>query len=152
MSLREKSIQMANESADRAEATRKKIEEGELKQLREAFNKKFGEYPDSVWKVWPNFFASKEGLTFKLIFATGNISDGISYFYITNSEHPYGHLSEKLDCLLDLGRYLRLREGQDFSQVKQVEMVGQVEHEPEPKYDKYDRDKPKRMLRLNENG
>ncbi len=164
MSLREKSIQMAKESEIRAESLRKRREEEELKQLREAFFNTFAEYPDSVWKAYSNFFATKEGLTFKIIPATMDISDGISYFYITNPNDTSDHQSVKLHNLIDLGRYLdsqesrlrnRLRGGGDKipsdvgEQVEQVEQVEPVEQamrvEPKP------RCKPKRMLRLNEN-
>jgi len=156
LTLREKSIQLANESEAKSEALRRKIEEEELKQGREAFYEKFGEYPDRVWRSYPFLFASKDGLTFKLYYTAGNVD----YFYITNPEYPYEHLSDKLTSLTDLGRYLKRPENNiphiepkysdnlvvNFSR----EEIGQ-EPEIEEKHVGGDKHKPKRMLRLNDN-
>lgn len=166
LSLRDKSIQIANEADVKAEALRRKISEEELKQVREAFNKKFGEYPDRVWESYPFFFASKEGLTFKLYFAINNISNGVDYFYITNPEYPYDLLSGKLTSLIDLGRYLKgpfnssltasgasARARSNGDRDVDSFAISSTEQEPEIvfEYKHGEKHKPKRMLRLNDN-
>jgi hypothetical protein len=159
MSLREKSIQLARESDAKAAALRRKIEEEELKQVREAFNKKFGEYPDRVWASYPFFYADKEGLTFKIFLNSNGSIPTIQYFYITTSVPPYNVLSDKLDSLIDLGRFLNARrdmvyfDDDPYKRVfgvapKEKEQIVEKEELKEPEVKK---DKPRRMLRINDN-
>ena len=120
MNLREKSILLARESDAKAEVIRREIEEKELKLVREAFYKKFGEYPDRVWQCYPFFYAEKEEITFKLHFAVGTISNGIEYFNIVNPDYPYGELSERLSSIIDLGRFLARKDPFYFDRYKKI--------------------------------